>query len=292
MSVVEIVLGIAEAISGGLAPVLNSTIRRMRKKRKHHHTVKREQIITRFLNSWVTLQTNIVKLVEALPSLTESSPDRRKVIKELQRTSKILQEANAQLLSCMPIGNALREHEKANYLLQQLESTGYIAELPAVSPRIDPKVSTRDFSYTRERQLTPESPTGSHRAGAGVGDNSSTHEPIPQQTRSLEDEEVFDNSSRPLTRTVTTTHTVYENPPRNVPLQVNISRRGNGPYYNVGGNYSNSTPVLRSSAHHSPDILHAQMGPSHSQNSVNVCHAENPGKHSSASQRDQMNRRW
>ncbi|KAL7275369.1 hypothetical protein RUND412_001691 [Rhizina undulata] len=294
MSGVEIVLGIAGVISSGLAPVLKSTIRGLRKKGKKHQTVKRQKIINRFLNSWIALQMNVVKLVEVLPSLIEGSPDRRKVIKELQRTSKLFQEANAQLLSYMPISNALKEHEKVEeYLLQQLESSGYIAELPASSPGMQaPKVSARDVPHARERQSTPEGPTGRHRTAAGGNYNNSTHQLSPQQTRSLDDEGFFENSSHPLTQTITTTHTVYENISRSVPLQVNTSHRGNGPYYNVGGSYSDSAPILRSPSHHSPVSLHAQTGPSHSQSSVHVCYVDNPVNYSSGSQRDQMNRHW
>ncbi|PWW80464.1 hypothetical protein C7212DRAFT_20774, partial [Tuber magnatum] len=111
MSGAEIVLGVAGLVGPLIAPPLESAFRHLRKPQYNHRNA-REELRGNFIDSWSTLQGSLSRLAPVLGKLTHDDPDRRKVLREMEKATKALRKINKGLLGCKPIKRALREQEK------------------------------------------------------------------------------------------------------------------------------------------------------------------------------------
>jgi len=116
MSGAEIVLGVAGLLGPLIAPPLESAFRHLRKPQYNHHYA-REELRGNFIDSWSTLQGSLSRLAPVLGTLTHDDPDRRKVLREMEKATKALRKVNKRLLGCKPIKRALREQEKTEKIV-------------------------------------------------------------------------------------------------------------------------------------------------------------------------------
>ena len=116
MSGAEIVLGVAGLLGPLIAPPLESAFRHLRKPQYNHYHA-REELRGNFIDSWSTLQGSLSRLAPVLGTLTHDDPDRRKVLREMEKATKALRKVNKGLLGCKPIKRALREQEKTEKIV-------------------------------------------------------------------------------------------------------------------------------------------------------------------------------
>lgn len=116
MSGAEIVLGVAGLLGPLIAPPLESAFRHLRRPHYNHHHA-REELRGNFMDSWSTLQGSMSRLAPVLGTLTHDGPDRRKVLREMEKATKALRKVNKGLLGCKPIKRALREQEKTEKIV-------------------------------------------------------------------------------------------------------------------------------------------------------------------------------
>ncbi|RPB00138.1 hypothetical protein L873DRAFT_1589254, partial [Choiromyces venosus 120613-1] len=116
MSGAEIVLGVAGLLGPLLAPPLESAFRHLRKPHYNQHHA-REELRGNFIDSWSVLHGSLSRLAPVLATLTHDDPERRKVLREMERATKGLKKINKGLLGCKPIKRALREQEKTEEIV-------------------------------------------------------------------------------------------------------------------------------------------------------------------------------
>ncbi|KAG0127969.1 hypothetical protein HOY82DRAFT_580393 [Tuber indicum] len=121
MSGAEIVLGVAGLLGPLMAPPLESAFRNLR---KPHYSSRhaREELRGNFIDSWSTLQGSLSRLAPVLGTLMHDDPDRRKVLREMEKATKALRKINKGLLGCKPIKRALREQEKTEKIIGAVDS--------------------------------------------------------------------------------------------------------------------------------------------------------------------------
>ncbi|KAG0636129.1 hypothetical protein HOY80DRAFT_859833, partial [Tuber brumale] len=116
MSGAEIVLGVAGLLGPLMAPPLESAFRNLRKPHYSNRHA-REELRGNFIDSWSALQGSLSRLAPVLGMLTHDDPDRRKVLREMEKATKALRKINKGLLGCKPIKRALREQEKTEKIV-------------------------------------------------------------------------------------------------------------------------------------------------------------------------------
>lgn len=98
-----------------IVPPLESAIRNLRGSHYKFYA-QREEVHTNFVESWKALQGNLHRLAPVSKTLAHYDPERKKVLKELEKATKRLRKINKRLMSCKPIKRALREQENTEKL--------------------------------------------------------------------------------------------------------------------------------------------------------------------------------
>lgn len=128
----ELILGVAGLLTPLLAAPVGSAVRKRFHKPRYDYYSDREEVCGNFIESWTSLHSSVLRLLSVIRMLAHDDQDRRSVLKELERATKVFQDVSSHLLACKPIGNALREQEKTNHFLEaigkKLGATVMIAE--------------------------------------------------------------------------------------------------------------------------------------------------------------------
>lgn len=128
----ELLLGIAGLLTPLLAAPIESAIRTRFHKPRYNYYSDREEVCGHFIESWTSLHSSVLRLLSIIQTLAHDDQDRRLVLKELERATKVFQDVNAHMLACKPIGNAFREQEKTDMFLEtigkKIGATGIIAD--------------------------------------------------------------------------------------------------------------------------------------------------------------------
>lgn len=128
----EILFGVAGIFTPLLAAPVGSAIHKRFHKPRYDYYSDRDEACNHFIESWTTLNDNVLRLLSIIPTLAHDDQVRRAVLKELVRATKVFQDANSHLLACKPIGNALKEKEKTELFLEavgkRMGETGMMAD--------------------------------------------------------------------------------------------------------------------------------------------------------------------
>lgn len=116
----ELILGVAGLLTPLLAAPVESAVRKRFHKPRYDYYSDREEVCGNFIESWTSLHSSVLRLLSVIRMLAHDDQDRRSVLKELERATKVFQDVSSHLLACKPIGNALREQEKTNHFLEAI----------------------------------------------------------------------------------------------------------------------------------------------------------------------------